>query len=99
MALPNSGQISMGNIMREVKSGDGGLGVYEPTNTEKNLGMNSLSNLCQLPAGEGSLAGGAFKDSIDATNGWIVPNFTEADEDGESPHNISIFHAASRDGV
>ena len=99
MGLPLSGQISIGNIAREVKSGDGGLGTYEPTNTEKNLGMNSLSNLCQLPAGEGSLAGGAFKDEIDTVDGWYVPNFTEGDEDGESPHNISIFHGANRDGV
>ena len=98
MALPSSGQLSMGNIMREVKSGDGGLGTYEPTATEKNLGMNSLKNLCQLPAGEGSLAG-VFKDEIDLVNGWYVPNFDEGAEDGESPHTISQWYSASEDGV
>ncbi len=99
MALQASGQISMGNIMREVKSNDGSLGVYEPTNTEKNLGMNSLEALCSLPAGEGSLAGGAFKDEIDTVNGWYVPNFDEGAEDGETPHTISQWYSADREGV
>jgi hypothetical protein len=98
MALPSSGQLSMGNIMREVKSGDGGLGTYEPTATEKNLGMNSLKHLCQLPAGEGNLAG-VFKDEINLLTGWYVPNFDEGAEDGESPHTISQWYSASEDGV
>ena len=52
-----------------------------------------------MPAGEGSLAGGAFKDEIDTVNGWYVPNFDEGAEDGETPHTISQWYSADREGV
>lgn len=54
MATPN-GQISIGNIIQEVLTGNGDAGATTPNSTQVGYGLSSLKNLTNLTHGTGPL--------------------------------------------
>ena len=89
MAMPSSGTISIGNIVREILTNDGSLGTTTPNATQVNIGLSSLKETSLLPHNEGNLPQYGYISS-----GWYIPNLVEA-----TPYSMSEWYGADRAGV
>lgn len=87
MSLPSSGQISIGNVIREALSGDGHLGTTTPTSTQVNLGLSSLKRLTNLSNNSDSVL----------TQYYIAPWNTRPND--SAPYSLSEFRGKRRDGI
>jgi hypothetical protein len=89
MAMPSSGTISIGNIVREILTNDGSLGTTTPNSTQVNIGLSSLTETSLLPHNQGNLPQYGY-----IATGWYKPNMNSA-----QPHSMSEWYGADREGV
>ena len=89
MAMPSSGTISIGNIVREILTNDGSLGTTTPNATQVNIGLSSLKQTSLLPHNEGDLPQYGY-----IASGWYIPNLVKA-----APYSMSEWYGADREGV
>ena len=83
MATP-TGQISIGNIIREVLTGNGDTGATTPSSTQVGLGISSLKNLTNLTHGTGTLTS-FYSD-------WDRPA-----DDNVAPYGMNELRGKARD--
>ena len=88
MAMPSSpNAISIGNIVREVLTGNGSTGTTTPNSTQVNLGLSNLRHLTNLTHGTGTLPQFGYATWDNATT------------NNTAPYGISEFHGKRRDGA
>jgi hypothetical protein len=86
MAMPSSGAISIGNIVKEILTGNGSTGTTTPNSTQVNLGISSLKTTTNLTHGTGSLT--------QYYSTWDDPTTNNT-----APYQLSEFYGKQRDGV
>ena len=95
MPLPSSGQISIGNVIREALYGTGGSGITSPTTLQFNQGLSSLKQLTLLINGTGDLAGAQIAGTAQQynTDAW----FNTGSTDTSAPYNLGECRGAILD--
>ena len=83
MGMPTSGQISIGNIVKEVLTGNGDSGTTTPNSTQVGYGLSSLKNITNLSHGTGTLT--SFHSD------WDRPA-----DNNDAPYGISEFYSKHR---
>jgi len=86
MAMPSSGAISIGNIVKEVLTGNGSTGTTTPNGTQVGYGLSSLKTLTNLTHGTGT----ASQYHVD----WDEPTTNNT-----APYQLSEFYGKQRDSV
>ena len=83
--MQSSGTISIGNIVKEVLTGNGSTGTTTPNSTQVNYGLSSLQHLTNLTHGTGTLP----------QFGYLT--WDSATTNNSTPYHISEFHGKRRD--
>ena len=92
MPLQSSGQISIGNVIREALYGTGSAGTTTPTTLQVNQGISSLKQLTLLINGTGDLAGAQIVGTAQQYN--IDAWFNTGSTDTSAPYNLGECRGA-----
>tara|TARA_B110000263_G_C15164110_1_gene443786 strand:+ start:254 stop:529 length:276 start_codon:yes stop_codon:yes gene_type:complete len=88
MAMSSSGQISIGNIVKEILTGNGSTGTTTPNSTQINLGIGSLTTTTHLTNNSESVLNQYY------TAPWNIPTTNDT-----APFALSEFYSKRRDGL
>jgi hypothetical protein len=92
MALQSTGQISIGNVIRETLTGLGSTGTTTPTTGQVNQGISSLKQLVLLINGTGDLDGANIHGTNEQYN--YDPWFDTGDTDASAPYSLGECRGA-----
>ena len=95
MPLQSSGQISIGNVVRETLTGLGSTGVTAPSTAQSNQGLGSLKNLVLLINGTGDLDGAQIAGTGEPYND--DPWWDTGDTDASAPYSLGECRGAILD--
>tara|TARA_R110002167_G_scaffold181891_2_gene382260 strand:+ start:352 stop:621 length:270 start_codon:yes stop_codon:yes gene_type:complete len=84
MSTPSSGQISIGNLIKEVLTGNGSTGTTTPNSTQVGYGLSSLKTLTNLTHGTGTAS--------QYHSDWDRPA-----DNNDAPYEMSEFYSKDRD--
>ena len=89
MAMPSSGNpISIGNIVKEILTGNGSTGTTTPNSTQVGLGISSLTTTTHLT-----------HNSESVLNQFYIAPWDSATTNDTAPFALSEFYGKRRDGV
>ena len=86
--MPSSGAISIGNIVKEILTGNGSTGTTTPNSTQVNLGISSLTATTHLT-----------NNSEYVLSQFYIAPWDNATTNDSSPFALSEFYGTRRDGV
>ena len=88
MAMPSSGTISIGNIVKEILTGNGSTGTTTPNSTQINLGINSLTATTHLT-----------HNSESVLSQFYIAPWNNPTTNDSAPFALSEFYGKRRDGA
>ena len=88
MAMPSSGTISIGNIVKEILTGNGSTGTTTPNSVQVGLGISSLTATTHLT-----------HNSESTLNQFYIAPWDSATTNDTAPFALSEFYGKRRDGV